>query len=175
MMRIIVWASLVTTGVAFQPLTIRSPKISSSTQLEMERRDVLVTLVAGAIMGPEAAHALSHGVQNRQGSHTHGSTWFFDEQIENVREESQMPTGDKVDLNGAIVVRTNMDHDGSVILRTLSSSPSSSSKSFIRFQTNNPFSFALLFLVDIDGIHGLSRHVSACRWSYCQQWSIQFR
>ena len=69
--------------------------------LDVQRREVLVTLVGAAVLGPAgAAHALSHGIQNRQGSHTHGSTWFFDEQIENVKEDflSLLLIGQKLDV-----------------------------------------------------------------------------
>ena len=46
-------------------------------------------------------------VHNRKGVSA-ASTWFFDEHIEDVQEEAQMPTGDKIDLNSAIVVRACM-------------------------------------------------------------------
>ena len=108
-MRVLIWTSLLLSGAwAFQPVV--QPK-KTLTKLHVQRRDVLVTLIGAAAMAPGAAHALSHGIQNRQGSHTHGSTWFFDEQIENVHEESQQDTGGKLDLNGATVVRTSSMHD----------------------------------------------------------------
>lgn len=105
-MRILLSTLLVAVATAFQP--IQTPQ-RVATKLEVARRDVLVTIVGGVLAPAAAANALSHGMQNREGSHTHGSTWFFDENIENVREESQMPTGGKLDLNGATVVRSSIN------------------------------------------------------------------
>jgi len=99
---------LLTVATAFRP----SPQPARpATQLAVSRRDVLAAAATIALV-PTQAYALSHGVQNREGSHTHGSTWFFDDNIEKVREESQMPTGGKLDLNNAVVVRMHADGDG---------------------------------------------------------------
>ena len=100
-MRVLLSLLFLVASQAFQPAI--KPKVTR-TKLQLQRREVLITL-AGSVLAPATmAQALSHGVQNREGSHTHGSTWFFDEQIENVREESQQDTGGKLDLNGATVV-----------------------------------------------------------------------
>ena len=102
----IVFALLVTTASAFAP--IQTSTRSTTTELAaVNRRDVLAGIAGAtvAIFAPQAASAVSHGAQNRKGSHTHGSTWFFDDQIENVYEESQQPTeGGKLDINAAFLV-----------------------------------------------------------------------
>ena len=66
---------------------------TTTTQLEMERRDVLITGIMGLVAAPGLAHAK-------------GSTFFYDDKIEEVREPSQMATDGKVDLNSAFVVST---------------------------------------------------------------------
>jgi len=78
----------------------------TTTELSaINRRDVFAGIAAAIVTVPQVAIAESHANQNRAGSHTHGSTFFFDDQIENVYEESQQATGDKLDINGAVVVR----------------------------------------------------------------------
>ena len=57
----------------------------------MDRRQVIAAGIS-LIAGPAIANAKP------------SSTWFFDENIENVREESQMRTGGKLDINAAFVV-----------------------------------------------------------------------
>jgi hypothetical protein len=101
MMRAVLALSLFALASAFSPVV--QQKKSTTQLLAINRRDLIT--FAGVVLAPQIANALSHGVQNREGSHTHGSTFFFDDQIENVREEAQMPTGGKLDLNGATVVR----------------------------------------------------------------------
>lgn len=81
--------SLFASAVAFVPAVQK--KVITSTQLNLERRDVLITGIMGLIAAPGIATAK-------------GSTFFYDDKIEQVREESQMPTGGKVDLNSAFVV-----------------------------------------------------------------------
>jgi hypothetical protein len=78
------------TACAFVPVHV---KLAKTTELAaVSRRDVLVTALAGLVAAPALSHAS-------------GSTFFFDEKIETVREASQMPTGNRVDLNSAFVVR----------------------------------------------------------------------
>lgn len=100
-MRILFAFCLLAASTAFRPMV--APKHSSTKLDAVSRRDLLAAAAILAV--PQAAGAVSHAIQNREGSHTHGSTWFFDENIEKVREESQMPTGNKLDLNNAAVVR----------------------------------------------------------------------
>jgi hypothetical protein len=78
------------TAHAFAPLPQATRE--STTALQVHRRDVLITGIMGLVAVPSLAHAK-------------GSTWFFDETIENVREPSQMATDGRVDLNSAFVVR----------------------------------------------------------------------
>lgn len=99
-MRVLLTLALVALTTAFSPVV---QKKTSTTKLALERRDVLAGL-AGMVALPGMAHASSHALQNREGTHTHGSTFFFDDNIEKVREEAQMPTDGKVDLNNAAVV-----------------------------------------------------------------------
>lgn len=68
-------------------------KTTSSTKLDMERRDVLITGIMGLVAAPGMAQAVSAS-----------STFFYDDKIEQVKEASQMPTGGKLDLNSAFVV-----------------------------------------------------------------------
>lgn len=88
-MRVVLLTLLIsTTALAFSPATLKkAPK----TQLDVHRRDFLATGLAGLMIVPEIASAK-------------GSTFFYDDKIETVKEESQMPTGGKVDLNSAFVV-----------------------------------------------------------------------
>ena len=83
------------TVMAFVPVVHHAPPTTTkptSTQLDMERRDVfLITGILGLAAAPGLAHAK-------------GSTFFYDDKIEEVREQSQMPTGGKLDLNSAFVV-----------------------------------------------------------------------
>jgi len=60
----------------------------TTTELAVHRRDVLAGF-AGLVLMPGIASA--------------GSTFFFDEKIEQVYEPSQQATGGKVDLNNAFV------------------------------------------------------------------------
>jgi hypothetical protein len=83
--------SFAASAIAFSPL-IQVEKKTSSTQLGLKRRDLL-TGFAVLVAAPTIASASS-------------STWFFNENIENVKEENQMPTDGKLDLNAAFVVRT---------------------------------------------------------------------
>ena len=86
--------SLLASAVAFLP-TVQRQKVTAdvtTTQLNLERRDVIMTGILGWITVPGIATAK-------------GSTFFYDDKIEQVREASQMPTGGKLDLNSAFVVR----------------------------------------------------------------------
>jgi hypothetical protein len=87
-MRILLGLLIVTTAIAFSPATMKK---ASKTQLSIHRRDFLTSGIVGLMIVPEIASAK-------------GSTFFYDEKIEFVKEESQMPTGGKVDLNSAFVV-----------------------------------------------------------------------
>jgi hypothetical protein len=77
---------------AFVPVQVKLAKATTTELAAVSRRDVLVTALAGLVTAPALSHAS-------------GSTFFFDEKIETVREASQMPTGNRVDLNSAFVVR----------------------------------------------------------------------
>ena len=101
-MRFVLFVTIFSLASAFSP--VLQTKKSTTTQLSAVSRRDAVTLAVGAFLAPQVARAASHGMANREGAHTHGSTFFFDENIEKVREESQMPTGGKVDLNNAAVV-----------------------------------------------------------------------
>lgn len=74
---------------AFTPMT---QKPTFATKLQVQRRDVLVSGIATLLTVPGVAVAKP------------ASTFFYDDKIEFVKEESQMPTGGKVDLNSAFVV-----------------------------------------------------------------------
>lgn len=64
----------------------------TKTELSLQRRDLLITGILGLIAIPEIATAK-------------GSTFFYDDKIEEKPvEQSQMPTGGKLDLNSAFVV-----------------------------------------------------------------------
>ncbi|CAB9499103.1 12 kDa extrinsic protein [Seminavis robusta] len=87
MMRFLVAVGLFVSASAFVvPQSVRPLE----TALAMDRREVLAG-VAGLIAMPAIANAKP------------ASTWFFDEHIEDVREESQMATGGKLDINAAFV------------------------------------------------------------------------
>lgn len=64
----------------------------SEMALSMDRRQMIATGIATVIAGPSMAQAKP------------ASTWFFDENIENVKEEAQMKTSGKLDINAAFVV-----------------------------------------------------------------------
>mmetsp|Transcript_36441 Transcript_36441/g.75843 ORF Transcript_36441/g.75843 Transcript_36441/m.75843 type:complete len:159 (-) Transcript_36441:832-1308(-) len=64
----------------------------TTTELQMERRDLLAAGALGLILAaPKVAEAKP------------ASTFFFDEHIETVREEAQLATGGRLDLNSAFV------------------------------------------------------------------------
>lgn len=86
-MRVFITLLLLAVATAFVVTTPPSKK--TATKLDVTRRDILVTGILASI--PTVAHAS-------------GSTFFYDEKIEQVREPSQMLTGDKLDLNSAFVV-----------------------------------------------------------------------
>jgi hypothetical protein len=75
---------------AFTPTLHKTP---FSTEINLQRRDVLVSGIAAVFTIPGIATAKP------------ASTFFYDEKIEFVKEESQMPTNGKFDLNSAFVVR----------------------------------------------------------------------
>jgi len=118
-------------ATAFSPLVQQK---KSGTQLAAINRRDLITGLAGVVLAPQAVNALSHGMQNREGSHTHGSTFFFKD--EDVREESQMSTGGKLDLNGATVV-------SSLLESTFGRSEASHTPAL---DSNPTYSFSLTFL-----------------------------
>jgi hypothetical protein len=73
--------------------------VAKDTQLcAMARRDALLTAISGLVGFVAAPHPAT----------AKGSTFFYDEKIEFVKEESQMPTNGKVDLNSAFVVCTRI-------------------------------------------------------------------
>jgi hypothetical protein len=94
-MRLVLLLSLLTlSALAFTPVQV---KVSRATSLNaVNRRDVLFTVLSGVVAVPAVSHAS-------------GSTFFFDEKIETVHEASQMPTGNRLDLNSAFVVRTGRE------------------------------------------------------------------
>jgi hypothetical protein len=72
---------------------------SKDTHLNaMPRRDALLTTISGLVGFIVAPHPAT----------AKGSTFFYDDKIEFVKEESQMPTNGKVDLNSAFVVCTKI-------------------------------------------------------------------
>jgi hypothetical protein len=90
-MRVLVLLSLLATvATAF---TIPIKKVTTSTTaLNLKRRDLLITGVMGLVVQPLVAGAK-------------GSTFFYDDKIETQPvEQSQMNTGGKLDLNSAFVV-----------------------------------------------------------------------
>ena len=115
-MRVFLGFILLTVVKAFCPI-VHKPQLSTTTkptstqlQASMDRRHVLVTL-ATLVLAPQHVEATPLAVHNRKGVSA-SSTWFFDEKIDQVHEEAQMPTGDKLDLNSAIVVRGNTVYEG---------------------------------------------------------------
>ena len=99
-MRLLLTLTFLTIARAFCPTL---PEKTTLQLAAVNRREVFAGL-AGTFLAPAVAHAASHAQANRDGTHTHGSTFFFDENIDKVREESQMATGGKIDLNNAAVV-----------------------------------------------------------------------
>jgi hypothetical protein len=88
-MKLFILCVLLGSSLAFTPVT----KIHSfATKLYVQRRDILISGIATLLTVPGVAVAKP------------ASTFFYDEKIEFVKEESQMPTGGKVDLNSAFVV-----------------------------------------------------------------------
>jgi hypothetical protein len=87
-MRIAIFILCLTSVAAFVPSV---QKQKAQTVLHLERRDVLITGIMGLLGSPAIATAK-------------GSTFFFDENIENVREQSQQATDGRIDLNSAFVV-----------------------------------------------------------------------
>lgn len=81
--------------VAFVPVQQSS---HVETALAMDRREMVATgmSMAALAMIPRVAVARS----------TAGSTWFYDDGIEDIGEDSQMPdsSGGKLDINKAFVV-----------------------------------------------------------------------
>ena len=101
MMRItLLFALWMTTSHAFCPLRVSQQTTTTTTQLDMvDRRHVLAQVATLGLL-------LNQVVEP---AHAKGSTFFFDETIETVREPAQMPTGDKIDLNSAFVVRVSSE------------------------------------------------------------------
>ena len=77
--------------IAFSP--IAREKTSLMQLSAQQRRDFLISSVVGLFVAPVLANAKP------------ASTFFYDDKIEFVKEESQMYTGGKIDLNSAFVVR----------------------------------------------------------------------
>ena len=93
MMRVFILLALLRPSVlAF--ITPTTHKSFFATKLHVLRRDILISGIATFLLVPDLAVAKP------------ASTFFYDEKIEFVKEESQMPTGGKVDLNSAFVVRS---------------------------------------------------------------------
>ncbi|KAL7565755.1 hypothetical protein ACA910_010195 [Epithemia clementina (nom. ined.)] len=88
--------AMVWTTQAFVPAV--APRPNSNVALDMERRDVLEKAAAAVLGGAWLWATHADPAQAKA-----ASTFFFDENIENVKEASQMPTGGKVDLNSAFV------------------------------------------------------------------------
>jgi hypothetical protein len=86
-MRAILISLLVLEARAFAPMPLQRPE----TAVAMERREVLIAGLIGLATLPAVANARP------------ASTWFFDENIENVKEESQMRTDGRLDINAAFV------------------------------------------------------------------------
>jgi len=82
---------IVQAAAAFVPAVQKTVK--TSTQLDLTRRDVVITGIMGLLGAPAIAQASS------------GSTFFYDDKIEEQKlEPSQQATeGGKLDLNGAPV------------------------------------------------------------------------
>jgi len=97
-MRVFLLLALAACVSAFQP-TFQTKK-ASMTELSavVGRREIMAGIAGAFFLAPTVSHAADQS--------TSGSTWFFDENIENVRVESQMNTGGKLDLNSASVVRS---------------------------------------------------------------------
>lgn len=94
-MRFAILFLIVQAAAAFVPAVQKTAK--TTTQLDLNRRDVVITGIMGLLSAPGIAQAAS------------GSTFFYDDKIEEVREASQQATeGGKLDLNGAPVVRTTL-------------------------------------------------------------------
>lgn len=94
MMRVIFLISLLAAvATAFTiPIKKVATVTTSTTALNLKRRDLLITGVMGLVVQPLVAGAK-------------GSTFFYDDKIEDQPvEQSQMNTGGKVDLNAAFVV-----------------------------------------------------------------------
>jgi hypothetical protein len=78
--------------LAFAPICFKNKPFTPSTQLDVHRRDILITGVLSLTILPDLVNAKS-------------STFFYDDKIEEKPvEPSQMPTGGKMDLNSAFVV-----------------------------------------------------------------------
>jgi len=85
-MRLVVLLLAPTAILAFAPAVQKTH--TSSTKLDMERRDVLITGIMGLVAAPTMAQAAS-------------STFFYDDS--KTQEPSQGATDGKVDLNSAFV------------------------------------------------------------------------
>ena len=90
-MRALLAITFLTAAIAFCPTV---PEKTTFQLAAVNRREVIAGLTI--LASPQISHA--------DGTRTKGSTFFFDENIEKVREESQLATGGKIDLNNAAVV-----------------------------------------------------------------------
>jgi len=86
-MRLTILALLLAPALAFVPAV---QKAKTTTKLDMQRRDVLITGIMGLVAAPTLAQAS-------------GSTFFYDQQ-EQRTEPTQMATDGRLDLNSAYVV-----------------------------------------------------------------------
>lgn len=93
MRRFLLAALLASSANAF---TLVQPTTRADTALSatMDRRSVMAGLAASIVTTTMTPGVASAGP---------ASTFFWDDQIENVREEAQMHTGGKIDLNAAFV------------------------------------------------------------------------
>ena len=96
-MKIFILATLATLTAGFVPQATKTTKFS--TELDMERRHFCAAATLGFLGGlPPIANAKP------------ASTWFWDEQIENVHEPAQQATDGRLDLNSAFVVSRILLH-----------------------------------------------------------------
>lgn len=91
-MKTIIFSTLAVLTAAFSPQSAKKTK--TSTRLDLNRREFGAAAATLGFLGglPAIANAKP------------ASTWFWDEQIENVHEPAQQATDGRLDLNSAFVV-----------------------------------------------------------------------
>ena len=116
-MKITLTLSLLAVGTAFSPQTV-TPR--TKTQLDVSRRDAILSGILGAASA-FAAKENAAAYQSAYGSQAGiGSDRIFANDHEYIA--AQQPTGDKLDLNSAFVVRTSKEltlvnhHDGKILI-----------------------------------------------------------